>query len=261
MKPSEALRQIIRRLTPKAAYGQVANLLDASFAIRRLGFWQYRKLTAKGQPDLRRIVMRGLAHEFWVRNHGSDFHEFINNILRQTYGQYFPEGKITSIIDAGANIGDTSVWYLNKFPDATVVAIEPHPGNFEILKRNCEPYGSRAKLVRGALWNKPQVLPLKENSSNIAHRVGSIGEGYEATCCAFSVPDLMRQFRLDHIDIFKCDIEGAENEVLDGADQWLSKTRSIVIELHNPQAHVLMSSLSERYGWKQRRFRNSYYYL
>jgi FkbM family methyltransferase len=252
---------MIRRLAPKAAYGQLAGLLDAYCAIRGLGFRQYRRLIAKGEPDLRRVDMHGLAHEFWVRSQGSDVHEFTSNILRETYGQYFPSGRITSIIDAGANIGDTTVWYLNRFPHATIVAIEPHPGNFKILKRNCDPYGSRAKLVQGALWSKSQILTLKENSSNVSHSVGSIGDGDGMMCPAFSVPDLMQQFGLDHIDVFKCDIEGAENEVLKEADLWLSKTRSVVIELHNPQAHILMSSVSKRYGWKRHYYRNVYYYL
>jgi len=43
--------------------------------------------------------------------------------------------KVPLIIDAGANIGATSVFYALAVPNAQVVAIEPDAGNFELLQK------------------------------------------------------------------------------------------------------------------------------
>jgi FkbM family methyltransferase len=39
------------------------------------------------------------------------------------------------IIDGGANIGIASLYFLNQYPTARLVAVEPSPANFEDLAR------------------------------------------------------------------------------------------------------------------------------
>jgi hypothetical protein len=46
------------------------------------------------------------------------------------------------ILDAGANIGLTSVYFAKKYPHARIVAIEPEASNFDVLTRNVRPYPS-----------------------------------------------------------------------------------------------------------------------
>src|SRR5262245_62031962 len=44
------------------------------------------------------------------------------------------------IVDCGAHIGCTTVYFANRFPGATIYALEPEESNFELLKRNVAPY-------------------------------------------------------------------------------------------------------------------------
>jgi FkbM family methyltransferase len=249
----------VRAVLPTSAYSQLSRALDLCCAIQKMGIGQYRNLTASEGPTVRCVTVPGFSHPFWVRSSGTDIDQFIETVARETYGQYFPQGRITSIVDAGANIGDTTVWYLNKFPDATVIAIEPHPGNFEMLKRNCEPYGERVKLVQAALWSESHPISLIENCSDVGHEVRE--EGGDLRCDAVSVRDLMERFQLNHIDILKCDIEGAEEQLLECPDSWLPLTRSIVIELHTEISHNLMRAAAQRQAWKHLIFRNIHYYF
>jgi hypothetical protein len=46
------------------------------------------------------------------------------------------------------------------------------------------------------------------------------------------ISSLIRDFGIDHIDLLKIDIEGAEKEVFEACD-WQDRLDSIVIELHD----------------------------
>jgi len=49
---------------------------------------------------------------------------------------------------------------------------------------------------------------------------------------AKTVDGLLREFGLEHIDILKIDIEGAELEVFSYTSAWIDKVEAIIIELH-----------------------------
>lgn len=53
------------------------------------------------------------------------------------------------IIDAGANIGASAVYFAYSFPKAQVVAIEPEQSNFDLLKANTE--GTSVQCIHAAL--------------------------------------------------------------------------------------------------------------
>jgi hypothetical protein len=48
-----------------------------------------------------------------------------------------------------------------------------------------------------------------------------------------SIADVMQLHGVDHIDILKMDIEGAELEVLTHHAEWLSRVGNLLIELHD----------------------------
>src|SRR5215831_19899403 len=64
------------------------------------------------------------------------------------------------IVDLGANVGYSSIAFLNAFPDAFVLAVEPDPQNAAMCSRNLAPYGDRAQVVNAAAWNSPVGLKL-----------------------------------------------------------------------------------------------------
>ena len=56
----------------------------------------------------------------------------------------------------------------------------------------------------------------------------------EDTIAAISIDEIMNRYNLEHIDICKINIEGAEKELFEkNYDTWLSKTKLISIELHD----------------------------
>ncbi len=53
--------------------------------------------------------------------------------LKNTYECQF--GKQPLIIDGGANIGMAVLYFKRNYPDARIIAFEPNPSGFELLKK------------------------------------------------------------------------------------------------------------------------------
>src|ERR1700688_2916671 len=85
---SELIRRRVRAVLPVSAYSQLSRALDLCCGIRKIGIEQYRHLRAPHGPTLRGISVPGFAHPFWVRSRGSDIDQFVDTIVRESYGQY-----------------------------------------------------------------------------------------------------------------------------------------------------------------------------
>ena len=63
----------------------------------------------------------------------------------------------TIIVDAGANIGASVLYFSNKYPKSTIIAIEPETSNFGLLTKNCAEL-ENVICINAALW--PEDVPL-----------------------------------------------------------------------------------------------------
>jgi len=91
--------------------------------------------------DLRSFRAHSLRFPLMYRAGTTDSKVIIGTIVREEYATPLLPDRAGVIIDAGANVGDVSCWLLSRYPDAIVIAIEPSPDTFAVLKQNLEPYG------------------------------------------------------------------------------------------------------------------------
>ena len=84
----------------------------------------------------------------------------VNNIVREEYGKFAPPSAPLRMIDAGAYIGDSSAYFASKYPDLKIVALEPHPANYAMAKRNSSPTANASccSTWRSAPRGKPYDL-------------------------------------------------------------------------------------------------------
>ena len=142
------------------------------------------------------------------------------------------------IVDAGANIGLAAVYFANKYPRATVIAIEPEQCNFEILEANVGPYPNIIPM-QAALWNENgHVLVSDEGRGEWGFVTNAAGSAVvpsgprSSAVSAVTLDKLISEYHFSHIDILKVDIEGAEKEVFSDTSLWIDRVESIIIELH-----------------------------
>ena len=129
-----------------------------------------------------------------------------------------------------------------------MIAVEPDEGNFRLLQKNLEPFGERARALQAAVWSRDQRLRIDR---------GHFGDGkewsYQVRVCrddervdvtALSLETVLNQFNLERVDLMKIDVERAELELFtSGYVPWLSRTRNLAIELHDPDCGTGLGGL------------------
>ncbi|RYY67591.1 MAG: FkbM family methyltransferase [Chitinophagaceae bacterium] len=156
-----------------------------------------------------------------------------------TYAELFEQGIYAFpsdrpdplIVDCGANIGISVLYFKTLFPQARIIAFEPDPGNFELLQRNVRDNGlTGVDLRQAAVWNAHDTLRFAQNGSQDSHIVeGAEPAGATIEVQAFRLAELLR----DHdIDCLKVDVEGAENIILQDCLPYLRRVRYLFVEYH-----------------------------
>jgi hypothetical protein len=67
------------------------------------------------------------------------------------------------IVDAGANVGYSSLYFAKTFPEVTVLAVEPDEVTFRELQHNCG-HLPRVKPFHAALWNHENGVSLQRSA-------------------------------------------------------------------------------------------------
>lgn len=141
-----------------------------------------------------------------------------------------PEGGV--FVDAGANAGSYCVKLAQKRADLRVIAFEPGAAAFATLLRNAERNGvaERINAARLALWDRDTDLLLTTRLQGENFVVpGSARSASEATESveAKTLDGLLSGS--DRIDAIKCDVEGAELAVLNGAARTLERFHPLLL--------------------------------
>ena len=85
--------------------------------------------------------------------------------------------------------------------------------------------------LQAALWSENTTIHLIDPGAGAwGFMTEPAGEGH--TILAITVDRLMSDHGIDHIDILKVDIEGAEKEVFADTSAWIDRVDSIIVELH-----------------------------
>jgi FkbM family methyltransferase len=239
MTASEYVRRTLRAALPTSVFGTLSASADWVAALRRLPFSEARQLMdaleendAGPMEELITLNATTLKHPFQLRPLYSDARSFIGTCIRSEYAPLLPEARPTYVVDAGAFTGDCSALMLTRFPDARLVALEPQPDAFRLAQRNLEPY-TAAVVRHEALWSSEGTLFCDGQGmgASVSRDQGSV-----AVSC-LSMERVMADAAFPRLDLFKCDIEGAEVDVFsNGSLAWLRRTACVLIELHNVEA-------------------------
>jgi FkbM family methyltransferase len=140
--------------------------------------------------------------------------------------------EVRVIVDLGANIGDTAVYFASMYPNARVYAIEADPAIFEVLKMNTLSV-KNITPVFGAISSYTGSLDFFVNASSLS---GSVfernGTSKKVSVPCFSLKDFMNRQGVSMVDIIKFDIEGGEYEFFDSSMNDIQKSRLLIGEVH-----------------------------
>lgn len=150
------------------------------------------------------------------------------------------------IIDCGANIGLSVLYFKQLYPQSRIVAFEPDNEIFAVMQKNIESFGYQdIELHCRAVWNTETTLSFTGDGAD-GGRLAQTGETHNKEVKTIRLRDVIDR----RVDFLKIDIEGAETEVmLDCADR-LSNVDNLFLEYHSfdqqPQSlHLLINILND----------------
>jgi len=159
----------------------------------------------------------------------SQYHSIFNE---EAYA-FRPRREPPMIIDGGANIGLTTLYWKQQFPEARITAFEPGPHVYDALKTNIEKFGfENVELVQKGLWKKNGSLTFEADKTGGGHFSQYPAEDRVETV-EVSVTRLSHYLGDGPIDMVKLDTEGAETEVLLEAADDLDKVDHLFVEYHS----------------------------
>ena len=199
-----------------------------------------------GSYQTGKLKSKELLYPIDFRYNSSDIPVFYQIFLQNEYDVINVDTPPKLIIDLGANVDYSTAYFLSKYPSAHVIAVEPDNRNFEILRKNLQPYKNRVTKICSAVWSHKSQLKLIAgkigDQREWATKVKECAANESADLEAVDIFSLLEQSGFDKIDILKIDIEGAESVVFsENYKDWLDRVRIIVIELHGKKCQDIFN--------------------
>jgi FkbM family methyltransferase len=177
-----------------------------------------------------------------------EFFRIRKEIFSQHSYYFETENPRPKIIDAGAHIGLATLYFKKLFPGARITAIEPLPQNLEVLEENIWQNGLKdIEVIPAALWPYPGEIPFHfdETDEEWLSTASTLAKAWNQEQDTTSVSvrtTALSNLLYEPVDFLKMDIEGAEQVVLEEAEDQLHWIKEMVVEFH-PVAHQSLSHL------------------
>jgi len=257
----ETIRRVIRNILgyDSGLYRAGATALDFLSTASKEGIKTWRILDdlknnmRNGEPP-QSVILKNLNYPILIRPGTLDAATIINIVMREEYGHFSFIKEPEWMIDAGAYIGDTTAYFLSRYPRLKVIALEPNPDSFEMAKRNLQQYGERAILLKKGLFSCDQVQCFsgRETGASIS------SSGFEIECTTIS--SLLEYYSIPYVDILKMDIEGAEGSIFSyNPEAWLNHIGVLIVEIHGSQNQALISRVLSKNRFSMKRYRSIFY--
>jgi FkbM family methyltransferase len=148
-------------------------------------------------------------------------------IVQLGFYRFDAESERPYIIDGGANIGLSVLYFKRLYPEAEILAFEPDTTICGVLSENVAGW-SNVTVVQAALATSKETLGFVSEGS-WAGRLSHSGEN-----ASYEVPSVRLKDYLDRsIDLLKLDIEGAETDVIFDCADRLDRVDHLFCEYHS----------------------------
>lgn len=184
--------------------------------------------------------------KLFLRDHNySDYEVFKQIFNNKEYGivlnmmnlnQDFEKEKI--IIDAGANVGYTSIFFSSYLDSAKIFGIEPSYDNLQIFEKN-KNFLKKPENIRTyhrALSDKSsKTFKIQRDFRDKMDWAITTKEDNDGEIKGITINEIIQDNNLKYISLLKIDIEGAERFIFKRNNDlsFLNKTQIIAIEIHD----------------------------
>ena len=165
--------------------------------------------------------------------------------------------NIDTLIDVGAHHGDTISEFLKIFQIKKIYAFEPSKKNFEKLKKKTEKIEKqnsvKIKIYPYGLGKKNDIMQLTEITDGVSNTFNNLNMNSkylkkkkfittffgmkrfikdEVPTKIIPLKEIIKEEKIERIDLIKIDTEGFEYNTLVGMDREIKKVRFVLFEHH-----------------------------
>ena len=154
----------------------------------------------------------------------------INEIFIKKNYMFNSKTEAPFIIDCGANIGLSAIFFKQIYPKSNIICFEPDPIIFELLKYNLDQFNfNDIQIFNSAVWIRDEKLVFQTDKS----WGGKIVSDNNNNTIGIDAINL-NKFLDKHVDFLKIDIEGAEYDVIKNCSELIIKNvNNIFFEWHS----------------------------
>jgi FkbM family methyltransferase len=159
-----------------------------------------------------------------------------------------------TILDLGANVGYTAIFFGRKYAHAQIACVEPMPQNVAVLRQNLLLNNIQATVFDAAVAVEDGLIQMETDVHDYGHKVAinkSQNNGVLVTCEGVSMPSLMKRLGWKRVGLLKIDIEGYERVLLNEKCDWLQLVDAMCIECHQGYSEDDLKGMAAKYRFEQ----------
>jgi len=175
------------------------------------------------------------AYNLHTNYSDSVFQYLVDEVFTQETYKFYSKKAQPLIIDIGANIGLTTIYFKELYPKSKIYALEPEPTNFELLTKNVKE--TDAKLFQMAASNANGKLPFytsskEDNNLPVSSFYKNEFSNLEIEVAVIDFSEMVNS--LEVVDLCKIDVEGEESNIVDSLlkGSCLNSVNEFIIEYH-----------------------------
>ena len=175
----------------------------------------------------------------------------IEEIFKNKIYKFTSDKTVPVILDCGANIGLSSIFFKKTYPKAKIISFEPDDFIYKTCQENLNAFGFEdVQLINAAVWKSDGFLNFLSDQS-LGGMIISNDEDYSGS----KVPAIdLNNYLVEEIDFLKMDIEGAELDVLHHCQDNLHLVKNLFVEYHSnvekPQELQKLLSILSNSGFR-----------
>jgi FkbM family methyltransferase len=177
------------------------------------------------------IKFKDVKQTIFLRTYKGDIDIFYEIFQKEIYLAPAEKKDPELIIDLGANIGLSALYFTALFPKARIICVEPGDESYKFLIKNVasQIQARQITTLKAAVMGTDGNVSFSDSKMHYNSKVtASIIKNTEA----FSLHTLYKKYNIQSADLIKMDIEGAEKDVFESPD-WLYAVKNLIIEMHS----------------------------
>lgn len=164
---------------------------------------------------------------FGLEGYNVSGHQFFKELIKK-YEQDINKYKL--VVDCGANIGCSAIYFNKILANSKIVCIEPDIKNFELLKKNLNK--PQFEIINSAVASSKINYSLTDDRNKRAIKIIELPNGDKET---ITLNEITQKYGKDNFinSIIKIDIEGFEKNLFEKNYMWVFQFDIIIIEIHD----------------------------